>query len=76
MKKIKIDMNSPEFQKSLFELEKNETNELIKTLKKIAGYTWNELYKDHGVKWEKITSKQTANGESIYSFRFSKKYRE
>ena len=68
-------MNNPVFQEDLFGLEKNEQIVLIKTLKKIRQLSWNQLYKDNGLKWETILSKQTKTGERIYSFRFSKKYR-
>ena len=36
--------------------------------------TWDELYRDQGLKWEVIISKTKAK-ERIYSFRFSRKYR-
>ena len=75
MTKIKIDLNNPEFQKDLFSLQKNEQLALIKTLRKISSFTWDELYKDQGLKWEAIISKTTQSGHRIYSFRFSKKYR-
>lgn len=75
MTSIKIDLNNPVFQNNLFSLEKNELAALIKTLKKINRLTWAELYGDHGLKWEVISSKQTKLGERIYSFRFSQKYR-
>ncbi len=75
MSKIKIDMNNPEFQKDLFALEKNNQLVLIKVLKKISHLTWDELYRDQGLKWEVIVSKITKNKHQIYSFRFSQKYR-
>ena len=75
LQKIKIDLNNPYFQQELFSLEKHELSSLIGTLKKISRLTWEELYKDHGLKWEKISSKKLSTGEQIYSFRFSKKYR-
>lgn len=75
MYKIKIDLNSTEFQKDLFSLEKNEQVALIKTLRKISNLTWDELYRDQGLKWEIIISKTGKNKERIYSFRFSQKYR-
>jgi hypothetical protein len=75
MYKIKIDLNSTEFQKDLFSLEKNEQVALIKTLRKISNLTWDELYRDQGLKWEVIISKIGKNKERIYSFRFSQKYR-
>ena len=75
MASIKIDLNNPQFQNDLFDLEKNEQLALIKTLKKIHKLTWSELYSDHGLKWEAILSKKTKSGERIYTFRFSQKYR-
>jgi len=75
MGQIKIDMNSPEFQRDFFELEKKEQISLIKTLKKITKLTWHQLYTDSGLKWEVILSKHGASGERLYSFRFSQKYR-
>lgn len=75
MEKIKIDMNNLEFQHDLFKLEKQEQVSLIQTLKKISQLSWQELYKDSGLKWEAILSKTTKTGHRIYSFRFSQKYR-
>lgn len=75
MAEIKIDMNSPEFQQTLFGLEKIEQIALIKTLKKVSQLSWPQLYIDSGLKWETILSKQSKIGERVYSFRFSQKYR-
>lgn len=75
MIKVKIDLNNPEFQKDLFALEKNDQLALIRTLRKISNITWDELYRDQGLKWEVIISKTTKNNNRIYSFRFSQKYR-
>ena len=72
---IKIDMNNPEFQKDFFQLQKPELLALIKTLKKISQMTWVQLYSDYGLKWELIHSKKSIQGEDLYSFRFSQKYR-
>ena len=72
---IKIDMNNPEFQSSLFALEKIEQMSLIKTLKKISHMSWNDLYTDKGIRWESISNPSTKPTRHIYSFRFSGKYR-
>lgn len=48
---------------------------LALTLRKISNLTWDELYKDQGLKWEVIISKTTKTNDRIYSFRFSQKYR-
>jgi hypothetical protein len=75
MSKIMIDLNNPPFQKDLFALDKNDQLALIRALKKISQLSWNELYKDQGLKWELIISKTTKNNDRIYSFRFSQKCR-
>ena len=74
MSKIKIDMNNPEFQNNLFVLEKIEQSALISTLRKIAQMSWDQLYKNKGLRWEEI-SNPTKVSKKIYSFRFSVKYR-
>jgi hypothetical protein len=75
MGSIKIDLNNPVFQRDLFDLGKAEQAALIKTLKKIHQLSWPALYSDHGLKWEMILSKQTKEGDRLYTFRFSQKYR-
>ena len=75
MTSVKVDLNNPEFQKDLFNLEKSELSALIRALKKIHNLSWAELYTDYGLKWEAILSKQTKSGQRIYTFRFSQKYR-
>jgi hypothetical protein len=75
MTRIKIDLNSPEFQQDLFGLEKHEQLSLVQTLKKIHKLTWPQLYVDPGLKWEAILSKTSKSGARLYTFRFSQKYR-
>ena len=75
MNKILLDMNYPDFQTSLFGLEKSEQRALLNSLKKIKQLEWSKLYKDKGLRWEPITSKLTSKGNNLYSFRFSHKYR-
>ncbi|KKB96846.1 hypothetical protein SZ25_00052 [Candidatus Arcanobacter lacustris] len=75
MTEITLDMNCPEFQESLFSLEKDEQRSILNTLKKISKLSWDDLHMDKGLRWELINSKKTSKGEKLYSFRFSKKYR-
>lgn len=70
MNEIKLDMNSPEFQEDFVKLEKRELGALANTLKKVRRLTWDQFYRDQGLKWEEIKEKK---GE--FTFRFSKKYR-
>jgi len=47
----------------------------LNTLKKIAKLNLEELHIDKGLRWELIVSRKTAQGNKIYSLRFSQKYR-
>lgn len=74
MPPVKLDLNDPCFQRDLLQLQQNEQLAILRTLKKIAQMTWQQLYQDSGLKWEAI-SKYTDQQQRIYSFRFSQKYR-
>lgn len=75
MQKIKIDISYPELQKEIQELQKQELALFISAMEKMKQLSWSQLYKHKGLRWEAITSKKTYDGNQIYSFRFSKKYR-
>ena len=65
---IRLDLNNPVFQENLFALQKPERNAAIDTLKKIRQLTWDQLYRDSGLKWEKIVSVKPPPGvDAIYS---------
>jgi hypothetical protein len=72
---VEIDLNDPDFQDSLFNLEKAELWALVKTLRKIAKLEWNDLYKDSGLKWEAIDSRVGERLERLYSIRITQKFR-
>lgn len=55
MSKILLDLNNPVFQQDLFNLPKQEVFAVLKTLKKISQLTWEQVYQDRGLKWEKFT---------------------
>ena len=75
MSRILLDLNNPIFQKDLFALSKSEAIAILKILKKISQLTWEQLYKDQGLKWELISSKQEKQGEKLYSLRVTQKCR-
>jgi hypothetical protein len=52
--KVLLVLNSQGFQQELFELDANEIKKVFKTLRKISGHTWAQVYKDHGLKWEEM----------------------
>ena len=64
------------FQEQLLTLQKAERHAALDTLNKIRQLTWNQLYRDPGIKWEKITSiKPLAGIDVIFSLRISRSRR-
>ena len=73
---IRLDLNNPLFQEQLLTLQKAERHAALDTLSKIRQLTWNQLYRDPGIKWEKITSIKPPFGiDAIYSLRISRSRR-
>jgi hypothetical protein len=73
---IRLDLNNPVFQEHLLTLQKAERHAALDTLNKIRQLTWNQLYRDQGLKWEKITSIKTPKGiDAVYSLRISRSRR-
>jgi hypothetical protein len=73
---IRLVLNNPVFQEQLLTLQKLERHAALDTLNKIRQLTWNQLYRDPGIKWEKITSIKPPFGiEAIYSLRISRSRR-
>ena len=65
-------MNNPEFLQSWLSLDKTERNRVTDTLKKLIQLSWDEMYRDQGLKWEKIASIKPPKGiEAIYSLRIT-----
>jgi hypothetical protein len=68
--KIRLDLNNPVFQEHLLTLQKPERHAALDPLNKIGQMTWNQLYRDQGLKWEKITSIKPPEGiDAVYSLR-------
>lgn len=72
---IRLDLNNPVFQRLLFNLSKNDQHNTLNTLRKLANMTWQQVYTDHGLRWEVILSKTGPDGKKLYSFRISKGFR-
>ncbi len=73
---IRLDLNNPVFQENLFGLQKPERHAAIDTLRKIRQMSWNQLYRDNGLKWEKIASVKPPPGiDAIYSMRITQSRR-
>ena len=73
---VKLDLNNPEFQQSWLDLDKAERNKVTDTLKKLTQLSWEQVYKDQGLNWEKIVSSKPPEGiEAIYSLRITQSCR-
>jgi hypothetical protein len=73
---VELDLNSPVFQSAWSDLELAEQEKVFATFKKLIQLTWNQVYRDKGLKWEKIHSIAAPKGiEALYSFRVSKSIR-
>ena len=73
---VRLDLNNPVFQENLLTLQKTERHAALDTLNKIRQLSWNQVYRDQGLKWEKITSvKPPAGIEAIYSLRVTRSRR-
>ncbi|MEN9772676.1 MAG: hypothetical protein RJA58_1319, partial [Pseudomonadota bacterium] len=66
--KVVLDLNNPEFQRSWIELERDDAERVRSTFKKLIQLTWSEVYRDKGLRWEKIQSVPPPLGvDALYS---------
>lgn len=68
--KVLLDLNYPEFQSELFNLDTFEAKKVLKTFRKLVTMTWSGVFKDHGLKWEEVKS-----FPGKYTIRLSQSYR-
>ncbi|MBK1632684.1 hypothetical protein CKO31_18430 [Thiohalocapsa halophila] len=74
--KVRLDLNNPVFQDGVFGLEKPERQAALETLKKLRRLTWQQVYRDAGLKWEKIVSVKPPPGtDALYSLRITRSRR-
>lgn len=74
--KVRLDLNNPVFQENLLTLQKPERHAALDTLEKLRKLTWSQVYRDKGLRWEKITSVKPPEGiDAIYSLRITRSRR-
>jgi hypothetical protein len=73
--KLRLDLNSPEFQRALFRLDKNGQRMVLNMLRKLLEMTWEQVYRDSGLRWEAILSKGGPSGQRLYSLRIGRGFR-
>ena len=73
---VVLDLNNPFFQEGLFALPKAEKLAALDAMRKIRSMTWPEMYRDRGLRWEKIVSVKPPSGiPAIYSLRITRSCR-
>jgi len=73
---VQLDLNNEVFQENWLGLEKQERNRVTDTLKKLRQLTWSQVYRDQGLKWEKVTSVIPPKGiDAIYTLRITQSRR-
>lgn len=69
---VRLDLNNPVFQDNLFTLQKPDRHSALETLNKLRRMTWGQVYRDNGLKWEKIASLTPPPGVgAVYSLRIT-----
>ena len=73
--RVLLDLNSPEFQDTLFSLELLDLRQGIGSLRRLRAQDWQGVYSHAGFHWEAIDYIQTPNGTKAYSIRLSRRIR-
>lgn len=69
---VRLDLNNPVFQRDLLGLQKAERLAALDTLGKLHQLTWPQVYRDKGLRWEKILSIKPPPGiTALYSLRIT-----
>lgn len=66
-----FDLNAPDVQADLLLLEKAELVAFFKTLRKLKQLSWQQVYRDKGLRWESIKSVR----DDAYTIRVTQKCR-
>lgn len=75
MATARLDLSDPDLQAALQRLSERARKQAFGTFRKIVQMTWEQIYQDNGLHWEKIKSRPGPAGQSLYSFRISQRIR-
>lgn len=73
--RIRLDLNSPEFQDVFFRLQTDELKQVVASLRRLRELDWNTLYRHPGFRWEALEHLKAPNGATVYSLRVSQRIR-
>jgi len=73
--RIRLDLNSPEFQDVFFRLGLSELRQVVGSLRRLRELDWSTLYQHLGFRWEAIRHIRTPTGATAHSLRLSQRVR-
>ena len=73
--RVRLDLNSPEFQDVFFRLQADELKQVVASLRRLRGLDWNTLYRHAGFHWEALEHLEAPMGAKVYSLRLSQRIR-
>lgn len=73
--RVRLDLNSPEFQDVFLRLETAELKQVVACLRRLSELDWEAIYRHTGYQWEAIEHLKAPNGAGVYSLRLSQKVR-
>jgi hypothetical protein len=73
--RLRLDLNSPEFQDVFFRLEHAELKQVVAALRRLRELDWITVYRHAGFRWEAIEHLEAPNQARVYSLRLSQRVR-
>ncbi len=74
-KRVRLDLNSPEFQDMFLSLEAFELKQVVSALRRLRVMEWTALYRHTGFRWEAVEHLRAPNGANVHSLRLGQKVR-
>jgi hypothetical protein len=65
--RVRLDLNSPEFQDVFFRLGSDDLKQVVSALRRLRELDWNALYRHTGFQWEAIEHLKVGGGGKMYS---------
>jgi hypothetical protein len=73
--RVRLDLNSPEFQDVFLRLETAELKQVVASLRRLSELEWPTIYRHTGFQWEAIKHLEGPSGARVYSLRLSQRVR-
>ena len=73
---VRLDLNNEVFLRQWLEMDKADRVRVTDTFRKLLKLTWADIYRDQGLKWEKVTSiRPPAGVDALYTLRIAQSRR-